>query len=69
MELKHLIIIITFIFSSSLSCDFDVNMISPSIFGSFFVFPSFKHTVYKANIPEMITEDYFSDVEEGILFF
>lgn len=67
MELKHLIIIITFIFSSSFSYDFDV--ISPSIFGSFFVFPSFKHTVYKANIPEMITEDYFSDVEEGILFF
>lgn len=24
------------------------------------------HTVFKANVPEMITEDYISDVEEGI---
>lgn len=27
------------------------------------------HTVYKANVPEMITEDYISDVEEGIFHF
>lgn len=46
-------------------------------FSIFFWFPFFlsnlllhpNHTVCKANVPEMITEDYISDVEEGIFIF
>ena len=61
------------VLNSFVAYDFVLDIIFFSIF--FFGFPFFSnlllhpnHTVHKANVPEMITEDYLSDVEEGIFF-
>lgn len=43
----------------------DFSILSGSLFSSNPVLHP-NHTVHKANVPEMITEDYLSDVEEGI---
>lgn len=46
----------------------EFSVISPYFLVLFFSPLTFcsTHTVCKANVPEMITEDYISDVEEGI---
>ena len=46
--------------------DFSIFLLVP-VFSNLLLHPN--HTVCKANMPEMITEDYISDVEEGIFIF